>query len=53
MRVSQTHLINLLSCAIGPLLAWDLWWVLRYWPTIVSLWGDALRWSGYLEGLSR
>jgi hypothetical protein len=43
IRISQTLIVNSLCCAIGPLAAWNAWWIITYWPTITSTWGDLLR----------
>ena len=43
MKVSRTLVINSLCCAIGPVLAWNLWWVIRYWPALVCLGEDVYR----------
>lgn len=43
MRISQTQIVNGLCCMIGPLLAWNAYWIMRYWHAIELLWGDVLR----------
>ena len=44
MKISRVLIVNTLCCAIGPLLAWNAYWVVRYWPAIVLLWEDTIRW---------
>lgn len=43
MRMSRIGIVNTLCCAIGPLLAWNAYWVMRYWHAIEMLWGDLSR----------
>ena len=40
-RVSHTLVVNTLATAIGPFLAWDLWWIWRYRYLIARLWHQA------------
>lgn len=49
IRISQTLIVNSLCCAIGPLLAWNLWWVWRYRHVLAQLWQTA---KGLLAGPS-
>ena len=44
VRVSRVLIVHQLCVAIGMLLAWNAYWVIRYWSAVESLYWEAVRW---------
>ncbi len=46
LRIPRAIVVNTICCGCGALLAWDLWWVLRYRNAFRPLWEGVLRCFG-------
>ena len=47
IRVSQVLILNTLATGCGGLLAWNLYWVIKYWGTICSTASEVGRFIEY------